>query len=237
MPTIVTKTCKSCGGEYSFKRNGKRSADGRKYCSHACYVKASRLAQVDCICESCGKTFRQKLNHGQRPRFCSQNCAIDSKRGCFKYTKPEHFWVRVDKSSGLMGCWPVAARLDADGYGIVRYKGETWKAHRLAFFLATGAIDDEAFICHRCVGSRACCNPKHLYAGTPAQNTEDRGWDGNDLQGERNHKAKITASDVREIRRRWQGRESSQSKMAREFGLTPAVVSKIVHRDTWKHIE
>ena len=47
-------------------------------------------------------------------------------------------------------------------------------AHRLALIANSGPFDPELYACHLCDRSRRCCNPKHLYAGTATQNSEDR---------------------------------------------------------------
>lgn len=234
MYSIVTKTCEHCGREYSFRRDGQRTASARKYCSHACYAKA-RSKHVDWTCEVCGIVFSKPLNHGKSPRFCSRKCTNIGNTKQQVYT-PENFWDYVDKSGGDDSCWPwTGTKHNGDGYGHLWYESQNWIAHRLAYVLATGPIPDGLYVCHKCA-NRPCCNPSHLYCGTPAQNSQDMVDHGHSLKGEKNHKAKVTAADVREIRRRWQMRESSQLDLAREYGLTPAVISKMVRRDTWKHV-
>jgi len=65
------------------------------------------------------------------------------------------------------------------GYGFVdvsyNYSARRYAilAHRLAWALANGRDPDEGLIvCHRC-NNPPCCNPKHLYLGTPQDNTND----------------------------------------------------------------
>lgn len=59
------------------------------------------------------------------------------------------------------------------GYGIVSYQGRTWKAHRLAYTLAFGVVDDSLVIDHKC-HQLLCINTEHLQAVTKQQNQENR---------------------------------------------------------------
>lgn len=56
------------------------------------------------------------------------------------------------------------------------------------------------------------------------------------VRGERNGNARITADEVREMRRRNSDGER-QVSLAKDYGITQATVSNIVLRKTWKHIE
>lgn len=55
-------------------------------------------------------------------------------------------------------------------------------------------------------------------------------------RGEVHGRAKLTEEDVHEIRRRYTGVYGDQTKLAREFGVSQALVAKIVRGDLWTHL-
>lgn len=55
-------------------------------------------------------------------------------------------------------------------------------------------------------------------------------------QGEKNPRAKVTESDVIEIRRLYSNKEMSLKNIAKQFNVSSGCISKIIHRIRWKHI-
>lgn len=126
-------------------------------------------------------------------------------------------------------------------YGSVKVLGQTMVAHRVAYMVAHGAIPERWDVAHRC-HNKACVNPDHLRAMTHRANkAQDRGrikaaGGYLDRIGERNWNAKLTADDVRSIRRAAASGTAFES-LASRHGVAPATISGIVHRRRWAHLD
>lgn len=144
------------------------------------------------------------------------------------------FWSNVDKSGK---CWIWTRGKTGAGYGHLRFNGKLTYAHRVAFELTYGAVLPGLFICHSC-NNPPCCNPKHLWVGTPADNMSDRDRKGrqyiNGRPGEQNHNAKLTRIQVDEIRSIYAQGDYSQRRLAEVFGISNGNIAAILQHKTWK---
>lgn len=153
-----------------------------------------------------------------------------------KHGSPEsRFWPKVAKR-GDDDCWLWTASTTPQGYGCLRVAGKTRTAHTLAWEFGRGPIPAGMFVCHTC-DVRACCNPSHLFIGTPADNAQDMGrkgrHPGNGLRHDRHPNARLTSQIVADIRAHVAA-GVSQSEMARRVGVTVAQVNNIVLGKQWK---
>jgi hypothetical protein len=124
--------------------------------------------------------------------------------------------------------------LDRDGYGAFTVDGKKYKAHRLAFELATGADPTGLLVCHHC-DTPSCVNPDHLFLGTQADNLRDMTQKERHQFGSQHHSALISDDDVLAIRDRRAKGEKGLA-LAAEFGLSQASISDIYHGRTWRHV-
>lgn len=148
------------------------------------------------------------------------------------------FWSKVQPSTDDK-CWPWMN----DTVGGLKYgrfsvrDGEKvvgFRCNRLAFYYANGFWP--VFACHKC-DNAICCNPAHIFDGTPLENMQDMHRKGRQKppNGERHWNSKLGELEVLEIRRRYSNGET-QSKIATSFGCSRPMVSMIVTRKSWSHI-
>jgi len=131
------------------------------------------------------------------------------------------------------GCWPWLFRKNKDGYGELSVNGEKQRSHRISYWLYRGDIPKGMFVCHTC-DNPGCVNPSHLFTGTNKDNMRDMKMKGRarQLKGSENGRAKLTEEDVESIRQ--DGR--TLVKIARDYGVTFALISQIKRKEIWRHI-
>jgi hypothetical protein len=151
----------------------------------------------------------------------------------------ERFNARVDRSGGPDACHPWVGNANAKGYGRVWFDGAEQCAHRVAYFLAHSRWPTP-LCCHRC-DNPPCCNEQHLFEGTHADNHADMDRKGRRVsvgapKGERNHSAKLTEQDVRDIRANFALCRVTKQELGERFGVSATVIRQIINRKKWAHV-
>lgn len=134
-------------------------------------------------------------------------------------------------------CWVWSRGTDVGGYGKFKINCKQHKTHRMSYQIFVGEIPKGKFVLHKC-DNPPCCNPKHLFIGSQADNVKDRDNKnrGYDRRGEKHPQSKLTEEDIREIRRLYSTGYYYQKDLGKAFGITQAIVSKIHKRQIWSHI-
>lgn len=131
-------------------------------------------------------------------------------------------------------CWEWKKCRNAEGYGVLRRNKKTLSAHRVAWNAVNGPIPDGMCVLHRC-DNPGCVNPEHLFLGTLADNMADMVQKGRgrlpENSGERNGGAKLTWSQVREIR---SIRGETRADIAKRYGIAQSTLSRIIQGASWK---
>ena len=144
---------------------------------------------------------------------------------------PNTFWRRVDRS-GPDNCWNWQGCRDSDGYGTLVIDGRRSLAHRAAYILTYGEIQDGLYIRHLC-NNPSCCNPSHLLSGTQQDNMDDMVRSGRSTRGERNPMARLSEWQVLDIYERCILGGELHREIAASYGVERKAVSDIFTGRNW----
>lgn len=141
---------------------------------------------------------------------------------------------RIKKSvvvNDLTGCHEWTAAKSRWGYGRIRVNSREFHVHTLTWEMFNGPVPAGRFVCHHC-DNPPCCNPDHLFVGTPLDNVLDMIAKGRAPVGIKHGMAKLAEAQVLAIR----SDERMGTVIAREYGISTAMVSLIRNRKNWTHL-
>jgi hypothetical protein len=124
------------------------------------------------------------------------------------------------------------------GRGVLHVNGVRWLVHRLAYTLHYGPIAPGLVVCHDC-DNPLCVRPDHLFLATQAGNQRDMVAKGRQatahLSGWRNPRS-VGRETALEIRTLWAAGGSTRAAIARKYGLSHNVVSRIVSGERYRNL-
>lgn len=142
------------------------------------------------------------------------------------------------------GCWIWLGARNKQGYGQIglwdsaAQRRTHWTTHRLAFETWVGPIPDGMSVCHRC-DNPPCINPKHLFAGTNADNMADRSAKGRVARqhGAAHGLVRYPVEKILAIRAALEGTGGKKQKdIAARFSVGQSHVSRIWLGNTWRNV-
>lgn len=196
-------------------------------------MKKCKIDECDIVMQTrrgfCKRHYRAFMKYGD-PLFKSQTSRVMPLWDRVLF----YGWTENEKT----GCWDWNGSTRKGGYGRISYEGQGLVVTRVVLERELGRIlDPKEFVLHSC-DRPICVNPAHLRPGNTKDNTRDmleRGR-GNPPRGEINGNAKLTVEKVREIRSR-RGNGETGVSLAREFDVSPSLISHICKRQKWSHVD
>lgn len=150
------------------------------------------------------------------------------------------FWSKVDRR-GDNQCWEwIGTRALPSHCGLVygqfgvseNGRNVSYRAHRFAYMLAKGRIDDGLQVCHSC-DNTLCVNPAHLWLGTNAENVADRNLKDRVAHGESHYRSVLTEDQVVQILQS----EAEPAALAKAMGVSEFAIQKVRSGDNWKRVQ
>jgi len=157
---------------------------------------------------------------------------------------------------GRNECWPwvgpVLKGKNGRGYLTNPITGKTENAARMVFRAYVAAVPTGIFVCHSCDNPN-CVNPLHLWLGTHQDNMRDSAAKKRHhiqrcpekmprcpadklARGIRHGSAKLTNEQIRKIRESYIPQRGVREQLARQYGVNPTTIGRIVRGEIWKHI-
>lgn len=152
-----------------------------------------------------------------------------------KKSLSERFWAKVQKTPT---CWIwTGTAISSSGRGTIKTGNKVLIAARVAWELHNGTIPAGQLVCHTC-DNVACVNPKHLFLGTQTDNMLDMYAKARhprtQPKGAKAYAAKLTATQIEDIRRSYARGASTQSMLAKRYGVAKSTIGRVVRGEVYR---
>ena len=155
---------------------------------------------------------------------------------------PEVLWSKVDKK-GEDECWNWKGYKNDGGYGRTWINDYGYYAHRVIFDLvypntitlsAPKDTDESGFLLHTC-DNPSCCNPKHLFVGTHAENMADKVAKNRQAKfpTDKGPRCKLSMAQAREIRQLRKDGVSAR-ELAQRYEISIPSIKTLLRGDSYK---
>lgn len=143
------------------------------------------------------------------------------------------FWDKVDRGSSDE-CWLWTGAVSSGNYGTIGFlppegRQRSLLVHRVSKYLQVRDDISHRQVNHTC-HEELCCNPEHIYIGTPRDNNCDMVDEGN-VSGQ-----KLQQQDVIEIRERYEVEDITHAELAEDYPVQRTAITRIVNGKRWSHI-
>jgi HNH endonuclease len=169
----------------------------------------------------CDMHYKRWQRHGSTDSLTNRGLEVEAR-----------YWLKVDASEGIDFCHPWTGFCDKGGYG----RFELTSAHRWGYLRFVGPIPDGLHVLHTC-DSPPCQNHRHWFLGTNIDNIVDKVIKGRAqrLTGDTNGHAKLTWSDVDEMRALYRTGTWTHKQLGQRFGVSPTNAGDIIRERIWRH--
>ncbi len=136
-------------------------------------------------------------------------------------------------------CWEFQGSTDGHGYGqlTMHMPGgkKIIKAYRAAYLCFIGDLPEgKNYVCHTC-DNRMCFNPRHLFAGTCADNAQDASAKGRTAIAERLPQTRLERGQVIAIKSAIRS-GATNDELARQYNVSRGAIYQIRINKNWKHV-
>lgn len=217
---MVDVQCCFCGK--MFRTYPSFIKQGKKFCSQLC--RRTMFAKPSFICLVCHESF-VPIGTTNNVKYCSKKCCGKAR---MNKTPQEQFAEIMGKEPPDNDtCWPWKGSTYPNGYGYITYDKRHVLAHRVSFSIFNdNQINEKLGVLHKCINSRDCVNPHHLYQGTDADNARDKVEQGRQAKGAMLPHTKLSDEKILTIQQllKWGVKRKT---IAEIFKVTPGYIGEL----------